>query len=154
VLTVREEVPGQAISFRTPVPPVPQGEVVLTFSAMPEGARVKVTITVRQTILRAYKSHTSAYWPRRLKAWLNAIRAAVEGRRPWPGTGIPPDMSQRPAARRALRNPVTTAVAGLIAAPPEQVWEAVYASGTLSVALPQDRALRRARPGQPRAAVG
>jgi hypothetical protein len=81
--------------------------------------------------------------------WLDAIRAAVEGRRPWSGTGIPPDMSQRLARRRELKNPVTTAAAGLIAAPPEQVWEAIYAPGTLSLGLPEEVLCGGRVPGTP-----
>jgi hypothetical protein len=154
VLTAREEVPGQAISFRMPVPPAPQGELVFILSAMPEGPRVEVTITVRQTVLRGAKPHTTAYWPKRLKLWLNEIRAVVEGRRPWPDTGIPPDMSQRLAGGRELKKPVTTTVAGLIAAPPEQVWEAIYAPDTLSIALPKDVFCSGRVPGTPEQQVG
>jgi carbon monoxide dehydrogenase subunit G len=154
VLTVREEVAGQMISFRTSAPGVPQGELVFTLSAMSEGARVKVTITVRQTVRRGLKPDAEANWPWRLQVWLDAIRAAVEGRRPWPGTGIPPDMSQRLAGRRKLKNPVTTAVAGLIAAPPEQVWEAFYAPDTLSIALPEEVLCGGHVPGTPERQVG
>ncbi|MFB9833183.1 hypothetical protein [Actinoallomurus acaciae] len=149
VLTVREEVPGQAISFRTPVL-----ESVFTLSATSEGARVKVTIAVRQTVRRGLKPDREANWPWRLQVWLDAIRAAVEGRRPWPGIGIPPDVWQRLAGRRELKNPATTAVAGLIAAPPEQVWEAIYAAGTLSVALPEDVLCGGRVPGSPERQVG
>jgi hypothetical protein len=154
LLTVREEAPGQAISFRTPAPGVPQGELAFTLSAVPERARVKVTITVRQTVRRGGKPHTGAYWPRRLKVWLDGIRAVVEGRRPWPGTGIPPDMSQRLTGRRELKDPVTTAVAALIAAPPEQVWEAFYAPETLSIALPEHVLCGGRVPGTPERQVG
>lgn len=149
VLTVREEVPGQAISFRTPVL-----ESVFTLSAMPEGASVKVTITVRQTVRRGLKPDAEANWPWRLQVWLDAIRAAVEDSRPWPGTGIPPDMSQRLAGGRKLKNPVTTAVAGLVAAPPEQVWEAIYAPDTLSIALPEEVLCGGRVPGTPERQVG
>lgn len=154
VLTVREEVPGQAISFRTPTLEVPQGEQVFTLAATPEGARVKVTITVRQTVMRRSELHTEGYWPRRLKVWLDGIRAAVEGRRPWPGTGIPPDMWRRYAGRRELKNPVTGAVAGLIAAPPEQVWEAFYAPETLSIARLENVLCGGRVPGTPERQVG
>jgi uncharacterized protein YndB with AHSA1/START domain len=154
VLTVREEVPGQAISFRTPAPEVPQGEQVFTLSATPEGARVKVTITVRQTVLRRSELHTEGYWPGRLKFWLDGIRAAVEGMRPWPGTGIPPDMWRRYAGRRELKNPVTSAVAGLIAAPPEQVWEAFYAPETLRIARLENVLCGGRVPGTPERQVG
>jgi hypothetical protein len=149
VLAVSEEVPGQAISFRTPVL-----ESVFTLSAMPEGASVKVTITVRQTVRRGLKPDAEANWPWRLQVWLDAIRATVEGRRPWPGAGIPPDMSQRSAGGRELKNPVTTAVAGLIAAPPEQVWEAFYAPETLSIALPEEVLCGGRVPGTPEREVG
>ena len=154
VLTVREEVPGHAISFRTLAPGVPQGELAFTLSAMSEGARVKVTITVRQTVRRGLKPDAEANWPWRLQVWLDAIRAAVEGRRPWPGAGIPPDMWQRYAGRWKLKNPVTTAVAGLIAAPAEQVWEAIYAPDTLSIALPEEVLCGGHVPGTPERQVG
>jgi carbon monoxide dehydrogenase subunit G len=154
LLTVREEVAGQTISFRTPAPGAPQGELVFTLSATSEGARVKVTITVRQTVRRGLKPDAEANWPWRLQVWLDAIRAAVEGRRSWPGTGIPPDMSQRLGGGRKLKNPMTTAVAGLIAAPPEQVWEAICAPDTLSIALPEQVLCGGHVPGTPERQVG
>jgi uncharacterized protein YndB with AHSA1/START domain len=149
VLTVREEVPGQAISFRTPV-----RDSAFTLSATPERAGVNVTITVRQTVRRGLKPDAEANWPWRLQVWLDAIRAAVEGRRPWPRTEIPPEMSQRSAKGRELKNPVATAVAGLIAAPPEQVWETIYAPDTLSIALPEEVLCGGRVPGTPERQVG
>jgi hypothetical protein len=153
LLTVREEVPGERIGFRTPAPGVPQGELTFTLSAVPERARVKVTITVRHTVPRGSKPHTGAYWARRLKVWLHGIRAVVEGRSPQPGTEIPPDMWQRYAGRRELRNPVTATAATLIAAPPVEVWEMFWAPERLS-ALREDVFCAGHVPGTPEGQVG
>lgn len=150
----REEVPGQAIGLRTSVPRGRQGGLAVTLAAVPKSTRAEVTVTVRHDVPRGSRTHTETHWSRHLKVWLLEFRAAVEGRRSWPGTGIPPDMWQRWTVRREPRRPMTVAATMWIAAPPERVWELVSAPEVGCGGRPGHVVCAGRLPGTPQRQVG
>lgn len=123
VVDVREEVPGELISWQLRSTE-PAGKQVFTLSVRPRAGRSAVRIAVSDVVHRGLASSYQPYWQRHVKTWLGGLRAAAEGRAPWPQAAMPAEMQRAMAAPGPLRKPVEASTAVVIRGEPDAVWEA------------------------------
>ncbi len=124
---VREEVPGQVVSLTLPGRQ-PHGGEVLTLSVVPERAGSRVAIQVRAVVAhRKGQAVVEDYWQQALPLWLAGLCDVAEGRAPLPDGRMPARLQAAcaPAALPGGSDSVSASAA--IAAPAEDVWEAVCA---------------------------
>lgn len=112
--------PGLAMSMRAGASSDP--EQVITVSAVPDGDGAVATIAIRARGKRA-----SAGRDRWLASWLAALSEAAGWQIPNRGPGMPESLRVRCAPGTPLRKPLTASASALIAAPPDTVWNVVYA---------------------------
>jgi hypothetical protein len=122
---VRQEIPGQLISWQA-LGTEPPGKEVFTLSVQPRGGRSAVRIAVSDVDDRGAVAFRESYRRRQVKAWLGGLRAAAEGRAPWP-QAVPPAAVQRAMAAPApLRKPMEASAAVVIDGAPAAVWATVW----------------------------
>ena len=125
VLDVREEVPGQMITWQTRNTR-PAGKQVLTLSVLPRPRGCAVRVAVGDVVRRADKGQYKRFWRDHVETWTARLRAIAEGRIPWPPATLPADMRQACSIRVPLDEPVQASAAVLINAPVAVVWQAVW----------------------------
>jgi hypothetical protein len=147
---VRAEEPGKTICVQDR-DPQPIGTGTYTLSVTPNRRGVKVEAEIRTVYPREQKIESELYWRRALDDWLAALRAAIEGKAPWP----PPDMSAETLRAftelPVVTDPVVAFTETHIAAPTDVVWRVIHEHGAA-----RDPALGVTGrvPGTPERAVG
>jgi uncharacterized protein YndB with AHSA1/START domain len=127
VYEILEEVPGQVVSLT--VPGRPSGtEEVLTLSAVPAGTGSRMTIRVRSGVASpAAQAAVEDYWQRTLPLWLAGLSDVASGRAPRPDGRMPANLQAACTPPALAGKAATASASAAIAAPSEDVWEAVYA---------------------------
>jgi hypothetical protein len=128
VQEVREDQPGQVMSLLSRSTSQ-AGRQAFTLSVQPHDRGAMVCLAVTVTVPREAKADYQALWRKEVKAWLSALADVADGRRPWPEAGIPAPLQRACADLPALTSPQGTSTAVLINAPPDVVWQAIYAPG-------------------------
>ncbi len=150
---VREEVPGRLISWQV-LATEPAGKRVFTLSVHPKSGRSAVRIAVSDIVPRNLNGNRQGYWHRQLKAWLGGLRAAAEGRAPWPQAVMPGVMQQAMAALTPLRKPMEASAAMVIHGAPDAVWATVWDPVSSRLLDPEHIAWSGHVPGTPTREVG
>lgn len=122
---VRQEIPGQLISWQV-LSTEPAGKQFFTLSVQPRAGRTAVRIAVSTVVTRNQVSVYEPYWRRQVKAWLGGLRAAVEGRAPWPQAALPAAMQRAMAVPAPLRKPLEASAVVVIDGAPGAVWATVW----------------------------
>lgn len=150
---VREEVPGQVVSLT--LPGHPGGAEVFTLSVVPERAGSQVAIQVRAAVAhRKAQAVVEDYWRQALPLWLAGLCDVAEGRAPLPDGRMPAGL-QAACARAALAGrPASASASVAIAAPAEEVWEAVCAPDSAIWMSPGAAVLAGVVPGTPARQAG
>jgi hypothetical protein len=128
VLEVREEIPGQLMRLESRGVEQ-ESPWAFTLSVQPHERGATIRLTVSFTVQREQQAEYRAFWRRDLRAWLSALADVAEGRRAWPGAGIPADLRQQCADLPALTSPQGTSAVALIHASPDVVWRTIRAPG-------------------------
>jgi uncharacterized protein YndB with AHSA1/START domain len=124
---VCEEVPGQVVSLTLPGRPADGGEA-FTLSVVPERAGSRVTIQVRTAVAhRKGQAVLADYWQQALPPWLRRLCDVAEGRAPLPDGRMPAGLQAACTPADLEGRPASASASAVIAAPAEDVWEAVYA---------------------------
>lgn len=127
VYEVREEVPGQVVSLTLPGRP-PGGGEVFTLSVAPERAGSQVAIHIRTAVADpGGQAVVAGYWQRALPLWLAGLRDVAEGRAPVPDGRMPAGLQAACTPAALAGRPASASASVAIAAPAQQVWEAVCA---------------------------
>jgi len=129
VLEIAEEAPGAMIRLRRR-DRFPGAEQAFTLSIRPAPRGATARIAVRDVVPRKSKADWTMRWETDLGLWLDALQAVVEGRRPWPGPGLPEDVRQACWAVPAAGSYDSVSATALIRAPLDVVWEAVWSPET------------------------
>jgi hypothetical protein len=148
VVDVREEIPGQLISWQVRSTE-PAGKQVFTLSVRPQAGRSAVRIAVSDVVTRTLAANREPYWRRQVKAWLGGLRAAAEGRAPWPQAVMPAAMQRSMAAPAPLRKPVEASAAVVIDGTPGEVWDAAWDPASARLTDPEHVAWSGHVPGTP-----
>lgn len=148
VVDVREEIPEQSISWQV-LNTEPARKQVFTLSVHPQAGRSAVRIAVSDVVPRRVKADRRSYWRRHVKSWLGGLRAAAEGRAPWPQAVMPTAVQQAIAAPAPLRKPMEASAAVVIAGAPEAVWEVVWDPASERLKDPERTAWAGCVPGTP-----
>ncbi len=132
---VLEDVPGQVVSLTVPGRPT-GSEEVLTLSAAPEPAGSRVTIQVRTGVAnRGGQAVVADYWQRTLPLWLAGLGEVAEGRAPLPDSRMPAGLQAACTPPALAGRTASASASAVIAAPAEDVWEAVYAPERSAVVM-------------------
>ena len=151
---IAEEAPGQAISLHTHATQ-PPGREHLLLSAAPQGPGTRATITASSLGARgSSKGDLKAYWQVQLETWLGNLSAVIEGRSPWPDTGMGPGLRAALSPRAPLASPAEASASALIRAPIGQVWQAVSAPESTLLVHPGHVVCAGRVPGTPAGQVG
>lgn len=150
---VREEIPGQLISWQV-LSTQPAGKEVFTLSVHPRSGRSAVRIAVSNVVPRNLNGNRQGYWLRQVEAWLGGLRAAAEGRAPWPEAVMPTSMQQAIAAPAPLREPMEASAAVLIDRAHGAVWATVRDPVSSRLIDPERTAWSGHVPGTPTREVG
>jgi hypothetical protein len=105
-------------------------------------------------VLRSLKANRRSYWRRHVKTWLDGLRAAAEGRAPWPQAVMPAAMQQAMATPAPLRKPMEASAAVVIDGGPGAVWETVWDPASARLKNPQLTAWGGHVPGTPKWEAG
>lgn len=154
VADVREEIPGQLISWQMRNTD-PVGKLVYTLSVHPKpgGSAVRIAV-VSRAVSRDFKVNQETYLRRYVKAWLKSLRAVVEDRAPWPQPVMPAAMWQAQANLAPLRRPMQASAAVVIAGSPSAVWESVFHPASWRNSSAEDVVVTGLVPGTPQREVG
>jgi Polyketide cyclase / dehydrase and lipid transport len=153
VLDVREEDPGQLISWQTRSTR-PAGKQTLTLSARPRPGGCELSVAVTDVVPRLSKASKQRYWRHAARAWADNLRAVAENRAPWPPAGLPADVREACAIRPLPGKTEQASGAALINADPDAVWETVWAPETARLIDPDTVAGAGHVPGSPQRAPG
>lgn len=153
VVDVREEIPGQLISWQV-LSAEPAGRQVFTLSVRPKANKSALRIAVSDVVPRSLKADLRPYWRSQVKAWLAGLRAAAEGRTPWPQAVMPAAVWQALTASAPLRQPVEASAAVVIDGAPGAVWETVWDPASARQIDPEHVAWSGQVPGTPVREVG
>jgi hypothetical protein len=153
VVDVREEIPGQLISWQV-LSPEPAGQQVFTLSVHPQAGKSALRIAVSAATLRTLADKREAFWRRHVKTWLGGLRAAAEGRAPWPQAEMPAAMQRAMVAPAPLRKPMEASAAVVIDAAPGAVWEAAWDPASARLIDPERTAWSGHVPGTPMREAG
>ncbi len=124
---VREEVHGQVVSLILPGRH-PHGGEVLTLSVVPERAGSRVAIQVRAAVAhRKGQAVVADYWQQALPLWLAGLCNVAEGRAPLPDGRMPAGLQAACVPAALPGRPDSVSASAMIAAPADDVWEAVCA---------------------------
>jgi uncharacterized protein YndB with AHSA1/START domain len=122
---VLEEVPGQVVSLTMPGRPADGGEV-LTLSVVSGPAGSRVAIQVRSVVAnRKAQAVVEEYWQNTLPLWLAGLCDIAEGRAPLPDDRMPAELQAACTPPPLVGRPASVSASAVIAAPAEDVWEAV-----------------------------
>jgi hypothetical protein len=150
---VRQEIPGQLISWQV-LSTEPAGKQVFTLSVHPRSGGSAVRIAVSHVVPRYLNGIRQGYWHRHVKAWLGSLRAAAEGRAPWPQAVLPTTMQRALAASAPLRNPMEASAAVVIDGAPGAVWATLWDPVSSRLIDPERVAWSGHVPGTPTREVG
>ena len=153
VLDVREEVPGQLISWQTRSTR-PAGKQTLTLSARPRPGGCELSVAVTDVVPRLSKASKQRYWRHAARAWADSLRAVAENRAPWPPAGLPADVREASRVRPLPGQTEQASGAALIDADPDAVWETVWAPETARLIDPGTVVWAGPVPGSPQRAAG
>lgn len=153
VVDVREEIPGQLISWQV-LSTEPAGQQVFTLSVHSQAGKSALRIAVSAAVPRTSADKRKAYWRRHVKTWLDCLVASVEGRAPWPQAAMSAAMQQAMAAPAPLRKPTEASAAVVIDGAPGAVWEAVWDPASARLIDPELIAWSGHVPGTPAREVG
>lgn len=121
----------------------------------PQSGKSAVRIAVTDdTVSRSSKSQRKSIWRHRVKVWLDALQAVVEGKAPWPQTAVPAAVQRALTAPPSLLDPVEASAATVINASPGEVWEAVWDPASLRLMSPELVAWSGLVPGTPQREAG
>lgn len=153
LIGVREEIPGEAISWQA-LNAEPAGKQVFTLSVHPKADRSAVRFAVRDVVPRGLKADCRSYWRHHAKVWLGDLRAVAEGRAPWPQPVMSAAMRQAMTAPVSLREPMEASAAVVVDGAPSAVWEAVWDPASARLIDPERVAWSGHVPGTPVREVG
>ncbi len=145
---VREEIPGRLISWQVRSTE-PAGKQVFTLSLHPRAGGSAVRIAISDVITRNLVAGRQPYWRRHVKTWLSCLRAAAEGRAPWPQDVMPAAMQRALAYPAPPRKPVEASAAVVIDGAPGAVWEVALDAASARLADPEWVAWAGHVPGTP-----
>jgi|SRR5580700_1163004 hypothetical protein len=116
--------PGAMICVRT-LSTRPVGARVYTLSLTPVRRGTRITAAVRIQTSRADEVGSVIRAREQFGYWLEAMRAVVENRVPWPGPAIPAEEWRAHLNRPGIADAMNISAAGLISAPVSAVWQAL-----------------------------
>ena len=148
VADVREEIPGQMISWQVRNTE-PAGKQVFTLSVHPRTGRSAIRVAVSDVVAGSLETDCRAYWRRHVKTWLGCLRVAAEGRAPWPEAMMPAAMQRAMAAAAPLRKPMEASAAVVIDGAPGAVWETIWDPASARLIDPENVAWSGHVPGTP-----
>ena len=120
----------------------------------PQAGRSAVRIAASEVVTRTRVSVSEPYRRRQVKAWLGGLRAAAEGRAPWPQTVMPATVQRAMAAPAPLRKPMEASAAVVIDGTPGAVWATVSDPVSTRLIDPERVAWAGNVPGTPMREVG
>lgn len=153
VLDVREQVPGQMITWQTRNTR-PAGKQVLTLSVLPRPQGCAIRITVSDVVRWTTRARYKQFWRGHVERWAERLGGIAEGRIPWPSDTIPQDILEVCSARMPVAEPTEVTAAALINAPAAAVWEAVRAPESIRLIDPEHVVYAGHVPGTPRYEAG
>jgi hypothetical protein len=153
VLEAGGRTPARAVCWqRRDRPPTRNRAYTLSVRPGPRGATA--CIGVRDKVTRGSRADWKTQWETELGIWLDALQAAVEGRRPWPGAEMPEDVRQACSARPAAAAYDSVSAEVLVSASLGVVWEAVWSPETSRSLNPALVACAGRVPGTPQRQAG
>ncbi len=153
VLEASGQTPDQAICWQRR-DRRPAGNQAYKLAVRPGQRGTTACIAVRDVVARESRAGWKTQWEAELGIWLDALQAAVEGQRPWPGAKIPNDVRQACSLRPAAAAYDSVSAETLISAPLGVVWEAVWAPETSRSLHPALVAYAGHVPGTPQREAG
>jgi hypothetical protein len=125
VVDVREEIPGQLISWQTRNTK-PVGKNVYTLSVRPERSGCIVRVAAEaHVVTRDFKVAQEMILRRLVKTWLSNLRAVAEDRAPRPQREMTAAMRQALTNPAPPRKPVQVSATVVIAGAPATVWATI-----------------------------
>jgi uncharacterized protein YndB with AHSA1/START domain len=153
VLDVREQVPGQMITWQTRNTR-PAGKQVLTLAVLPRQRGCAIRTAVSDVVRWTARARYQQFWRQHVKRWAERLASIAEGRIPWPPAAIPEGILQVCSARMPLDEPTEVSAAVLINAPAAAVWEAVRAPESIRLIDPEHVVYAGHVPGSPEHEAG
>jgi len=152
VVDVREEVPGQRITWQ--VRSAPSRKETLTLSVRPRTGGCTLTAAVSETVPRIDKGSYQGYWRRTVTEWANRLRAIAEGRSPWPPDRMSAEMRDACAGFELPKKIGEASASTVINASANSVWETVWSPDSSRLVDPETVVWAGTVPGTPQRAVG
>jgi hypothetical protein len=153
VLDVREQVPGELISWQTRSTR-PAGKQTLTLSVRPQRDGSVLSVAVTDVVPRLSTVGKQRYWRRVARAWADNLRAVAENRAPAPPADLPADVRAACAVRPLPGQTEQASGAAVVNADAGTVWEIVRAPETARLIDPDNVAWAGHVPGSPQRAAG
>jgi len=152
VVDVREEVPGQRITWQ--VRSAPSRKETLTLSVRPRAGGCTLTAAVSEDVSRFDKGSYQGYWRRTVAEWANRLRAIAEGRSPWPPDRMSAEMRDACAGFELPKKIGEASASTVINADAGAVWATVWAPDASRLVDPETVVWAGTVPGTPERAVG
>lgn len=149
VLQASAVVPGELLRVG---PPGGQAAWELAVESGRRGTVLRVSAV--RTVPRQAKIDAEAYIRDDLDAWLEALAAIAEGRRPWPGEGMPPALRQACLASRAAGPMVEASASVDVVAAADRVGRAIASVEVLRAVQTEQVLSCGYIPGTPEGEVG
>jgi uncharacterized protein YndB with AHSA1/START domain len=152
VVDVREEIPGQLISWQ--VRSAPARKETLTLSVRPRPGGCTLSVAVSEVVPRSFKGSYQRYWRRTADDWARRLQSVAEGDMPWPPDGMPAEMRERCAGFELPEKTGQASASTEIKADAAAVWATVSAPDSARLIDPETFIWAGTVPGTPRRAVG
>jgi hypothetical protein len=144
MLAVTGEVPGQTIALQAA-----GGRIGWSLSARPARRGAVLEIAAAATVERPARIHAEADLRADVRAWLAALRAAADGRRPWPGERMPDALRQACLADPPAGPAIEATASAVTGVPPDVVAQLFLTAEFGRLMLPAGVAYAGPVPGTP-----